>query len=371
MTKKAMSRLSFLHSLCRDGKQKELEAYFNDLNSSDTNEILRSREGPFKYTLVHTATLHGHASMLHFLLSRGADPNAQASNGWTALHLAASGGRVECVKVLLSHKADPRVVDEYGKTASQLTTLRNITRWLVSQGKCVCIFAAESRTLTVACMHLSVLYYAEIIMSVEAEGNVAQLLSACNGDDLEENTLDRALAAAVRLGSMGNISSLLMKGANIRAALEVVDKSRDHAKLYVTLLLVKAAVTNDCDLAKILHGEMKVFPEWIHSCAQKGNLSYVLPIQMAQQKGNLEITSELLLRTGIQGKSVDWSQFQLQDLEASVFERIDFVEYLTLRNNCLERLPSMASLKQVRYSACDQCSALLRYSACDQCSALL
>lgn len=145
-----MSRLSFLHSLCRDGKQKELEKYFSDLDSSEALEILRSREGPFKYALLHTATVHGHASLLHFLLNKGADPNAQASNGWTALHLAASGGRVECVKVLLSHKADPRVVDEYGKTARQLTALKNITRWLMSQGKCVHL-AAESRNHS--CMH--------------------------------------------------------------------------------------------------------------------------------------------------------------------------------------------------------------------------
>ncbi|KAL5463450.1 hypothetical protein EMCRGX_G032345 [Ephydatia muelleri] len=315
-----MSRLSFLHSLCRDGKQKELEKYFSDLDSSEALEILRSREGPFKYALLHTATVHGHASLLHFLLNKGADPNAQASNGWTALHLAASGGRVECVKVLLSHKADPRVVDEYGKTARQLTALKNITRWLMSQ---------------------------EIVMTVEAEGNVTQLLSECNGDDLEGDTLDQALETAVRLGSMRSISSLLMKGANIKAALDVVDKSEDNAKLYVTLLLVKAAVTNDCDPVKILHGETKVFPEWIHTCAQKGNLSYTLPIEMAQQKGHSEVTSELLVRTGIQEKSVDWSQFRLRHLEANVFERIDFVEYLTLRNNCLETLPSTASLKQL------------------------
>ena len=143
-----MSKLS-LHSLCREGKQKEVEAYLNGLGKSDMEMVLSTPEGSFRYTLAHTAALHGHASLLNFLLDKGADPNTQAGNGWTALHLAASGGRVECVKVLLKHKANPCVEDELGKTARQLTPLKNITRWLVSEG--VCIRRQDMYNLSASC----------------------------------------------------------------------------------------------------------------------------------------------------------------------------------------------------------------------------
>ena len=185
--------------------------------------------------------------------------------------------------------------------------------------------------------------------TVEANGSgLAELLRQCSVDELEPGTLDRTLVTAIRLNNMEHISALLMKGASIKIAVEAVDKDAEHADMYATLLLAKAAVTNDCELVRILHGEAKVFPAWIHSSVQKGNLPYSLPIQMAQQTRHAEVMAELLALTGVQGKSVDWAQFRLQGIEACVFERIDFVENLSLKENYIRTLPSMASLKQVR-----------------------
>ena len=195
------------------------------------------------------------------------------------------------------------------------------------------------------------LHYLEIVRMVERNGSLTQLFSEFNVDEMRPDALDRALVAAVRLNNMENISALLMKGAGIEKALDAVDKDINHVELYVTLLLVKAAVSNDRDLAKILHGQVKVFPEWIHSCVLEGKLSYILPIQMAQQTRHPEVMAELLIRTGVQGKSVDWSHLRLQDLAANVIERIDFVEHLTLKDNCLRTLPPMSNLKQVSASS--------------------
>jgi uncharacterized protein len=58
-----------------------------------------------------------HESVMHMLLERGADINAQNSQGCTPLHWVSGAGSVPMVKFLLDQGADINVVDDSGRTA--------------------------------------------------------------------------------------------------------------------------------------------------------------------------------------------------------------------------------------------------------------
>lgn len=60
------------------------------------------------------------AAAIRNLLDRGADPDIQANNGFTALYHAASRGNGECVRILLAAGADPRIPVFSGKTAIEI-----------------------------------------------------------------------------------------------------------------------------------------------------------------------------------------------------------------------------------------------------------
>lgn len=58
----------------------------------------------------------GTEEIVHFLLGRGADPNAQVGMGRTMLHMAAAMGLVRVVPLLLSAGADATRCDSLGQT---------------------------------------------------------------------------------------------------------------------------------------------------------------------------------------------------------------------------------------------------------------
>jgi ankyrin repeat protein len=62
------------------------------------------------------ACRYGHFSVVEFLLDKGVDLAAQASDGQTGLHRATIGGHLELVKLLLRHNAPLEVKNMYGGT---------------------------------------------------------------------------------------------------------------------------------------------------------------------------------------------------------------------------------------------------------------
>jgi len=60
--------------------------------------------------------------MVRLLLGRGANVDAESSDGRTALHLASYEGRTEIVRLLLDHGANPDAKDKEGRTPMEVVS---------------------------------------------------------------------------------------------------------------------------------------------------------------------------------------------------------------------------------------------------------
>ncbi len=97
---------------------------------------VNARDEQFGVTLLSSAALMGHTSIVTLLLEHGADVNAKNGDGGTALHNAAFLGRAESVKVLLAHGADVTARNRDGATAMEAATLDwGITKFIVGMLK--------------------------------------------------------------------------------------------------------------------------------------------------------------------------------------------------------------------------------------------
>jgi len=68
-------------------------------------------------TELHYAACEGDLILVQTLLSNGADPNAQDSQGWSPLHFAAQAASVSVTKALLAAGARTELRDSFGNTA--------------------------------------------------------------------------------------------------------------------------------------------------------------------------------------------------------------------------------------------------------------
>jgi ankyrin repeat protein len=59
-----------------------------------------------KYTALHHAVAEGHIEVVKYLLSHGADIEADGGHGWRPLHLAASNDDLRIVQILVEKGAD-------------------------------------------------------------------------------------------------------------------------------------------------------------------------------------------------------------------------------------------------------------------------
>ena len=202
---------------------------------------------------------------------------------------------------------------------------------------------------------------AEVIKEVERNGENLTELLRLSADQLEPNCLNRALAAAVNNDHQFNIGKLIIKGAdNIEDCLR---QSRDHLKPHAraVLLLVKAAMQGDQNLVQKVFGEpvpeidTQEYQDDSFKDAQKallgGEISTVVPIEIARRNGHTEVRGELLLRTDVNVKegTVYWHGLRLLVLDVSWLKRIDWVRKLRLARNGLKQLPDeiRTCLKQV------------------------
>lgn len=79
----------------------------NVQHAVDTNPQLATNYSPDGFAIVALAAMFGHLSIVHYLLEKGADVNAVASNGagYTPLTAAVTGGHKDIVRLLLASGA--------------------------------------------------------------------------------------------------------------------------------------------------------------------------------------------------------------------------------------------------------------------------
>ena len=174
--------------------------------------------------------------------------------------------------------------------------------------------------------------------------------------------LNRALKAAVRNDNHLNIGKLVVKGStNITECLRYAkDKRKPRAR--AMLLLIKAAQTGDIAIIQQVFGEhtpgVKEGPEFddggsreVQEAVLSGDISTVVPIEIARRNQHHNVREELLFRTDVNKEEgyVYWHGLRLLKLEISWFSRITWVKKLRLARNGLKGLPPEIGtyLKQV------------------------
>ena len=135
-----MSHDPKLYKACREGDIRKVRSTLDVISKEPNADVpakLQQKLGIYGYTPLHEAATEGHHEVLRFLIEKGGNVDAKASNGYTPLHLASSGGHVECVKVLLEHGANINEHDDFRKTAintAELGARTKVVRVLKSAG---------------------------------------------------------------------------------------------------------------------------------------------------------------------------------------------------------------------------------------------
>jgi len=85
--------------------------------------------------LMVTYAYYGGIKVCSILIAKGANVNAQATNGTTALMLAATNAKADVVELLLQHGADKKLKDSKGKTALDYAKQATVEDWLIKSNK--------------------------------------------------------------------------------------------------------------------------------------------------------------------------------------------------------------------------------------------
>ena len=204
--------------------------------------------------------------------------------------------------------------------------------------------------------------HTEIIKEVENNGDKLTELLKNGADNLEAGCLDRALKAAVKNDNHLNVGKLVVKGA--RELKECLQYAKDEKKpqARAMLLLIIAAQTGDKAIVQKLFGEPAPgltnkqdyeddgFGD-VQKAVLSGNISTVVPIEIARRNGQNQVREELLLKTDVNQEEgyVYWHGLRLLQLDIAWLRKIAWVKKLRLARNGFKGLPpEMATyLKQV------------------------
>ena len=212
----------------------------------------------------------------------------------------------------------------------------------------------------------------EIIKDVENDSDKLTELLMNGAGNLEPGCLDRALMAAVKNDNHLNVGKLIVKGARNLQACLIYAKEEKKPQARAMLLLIIAAQTGDKAIIQKLFGEpapgLQNKDEYedegfrqVQEAVLSGNISMVVPIEIARRNGQAQVREELLLNTDVNQEEgyVYWHGLRLLHLDICWLRKIAWVKKLRLARNGFKTLPpEMATyLKQVyrRLLDCNGC----------------
>ena len=162
--------------------------------------------------------------------------------------------------------------------------------------------------------------------------------------------LNQALEFATQKDSDVNIGKIALAGpANIKQCIMLAERDRKH-RAHVMLLMIMAALSGDKDILNRLSLEpvQNEFEEnntellsLVHCRLFSVNVSSKVPIEIAQQSNQIQITNELLMKTNVypDEEYVCWRGLQLRELDISLLKKIHWVKKLGLSRNRITTLP--------------------------------
>ena len=198
---------------------------------------------------------------------------------------------------------------------------------------------------------------------MENNGDKLTELLKNGADNLEPGCLDRALMAAVKNDNHLYVGKLVVKGAKDLQACLMYAKDEKKPQARAMLLLIIAAQTGDKAIVQTLFGEpapdLQNKAEYedegfrqVQEAVLSGNISTVVPIEIARRNHQALVREELLLKTNVNQEEgyVYWHGLKLLHLDVGWLRKIAWVKKLRLAQNGFKTLPpDMATyLKQVR-----------------------
>ena len=162
-----------------------------------------------------------------------------------------------------------------------------------------------------------------------------------------------------------NVAKLVVKGAKeLQSCLQYAkDEKKPHAQ--AMLLLIIAAQTGDKAIIHKLFSEpapglqnKQDYEDDAFGDVQKavlsGNISTVVPIEIARCNGQSQVREELLLKTDVNEEDgyVYWHGLQLLQLDIAWLRKIVWVKKLRLARNGLKSLPPEMGTYLKQVSSC-------------------
>eukprot|EP00730_Choanoeca_flexa_P008858 TRINITY_DN12551_c0_g1_i5.p1 TRINITY_DN12551_c0_g1~~TRINITY_DN12551_c0_g1_i5.p1 ORF type:complete len:294 (+),score=69.91 TRINITY_DN12551_c0_g1_i5:161-1042(+) len=115
-----IDRYSELESACKSGDLATAESILSPLGDEEQFVAVNSSPDDGKKTLLHWAAMQCHVDVACFLLSMGADIDAEDANAHTPLHRACINGHTAIVELLLNMGANTRALALSAKLALHL-----------------------------------------------------------------------------------------------------------------------------------------------------------------------------------------------------------------------------------------------------------
>ncbi|XP_065528614.1 CARD- and ANK-domain containing inflammasome adapter protein-like [Lathamus discolor] len=256
------------------------------LKDNDINAINSSSE-----TLLHVAAANGHATVMEYLISKGAKVDVKDKNGRTPLHRAAEKGHGDAVKVLLQSGAYLYSLDMKSKTPLHLTAQNNhshIVKILVEE-------EARSYRNQHNFLHMAAL---------KDESSLAKmLLKAGASVDGKDEKGQPPLSHAVSHRSENTAKVLLEAGASVDSNMAERAFNSNHPSIFKILLEYSKDFPSEVMESALFRAVQKNLPSIIAALIDRGtdinalNDMRYTPLLLACETGKAE-AAEVLITKG-------------------------------------------------------------------------